>query len=135
MLSNRQYDHIFKFTLLGKNGSGKTSLIDRYVDDIFNQKTQLLRGNDYRIKIMDFENKLIQLKLWDPEPCCRRYEYIPFSYEINGAHGLIFVYDLTDIESFTFIQNLINKYKNKIKFVKCIILPTITLFFLSIYIQ
>ena len=115
MLPNRQYDHILKFTLLGKNGSGKTSLIDRYVDDIFNQKTQILRGNDYRIKIMDFENKLIQLKLWEPEPCCRRYEYIPYSYEISGAHGLLFVYDLTDIESFTFIQNLINKYKNKDK--------------------
>ena len=112
MLSNKQYDYIFKFTLLGRYGAGKTSLIDRYVEDIFNQETYPVRGIDFRIKIIDFENKFIKLRLWEPEPCCRRGEHIPYAYEIRGAHGLIFIYDLTDIESFAFIQNIINKYKS-----------------------
>ena len=111
MLSNKQYDYLFKFILLGRNEAGKTSLIDRYAEDIFNQETQSVRGIDFRIKIIDFENKFIKLRLWEPEPCCRRGEYIPYAYEIRGAHGLIFIYELTDIESFTFIQNIINKYK------------------------
>ena len=111
MILNKHFDYKFKFTLLGMYGAGKTSLIDRYVEDIFNQETLRVRGNDYRIKIIDFENKHIYLQLWEPEPCCRRGEHIPFDYEIRSAHGLIFIYDLTDNESFTFIQNIINKYK------------------------
>ncbi len=111
MLSNKQYDYLFKFTLLGMNGAGKTSFIDRYVEDIFHQETWPVKGIDFRIKIIDIENKHIKLQLWEPEPCCRRGEHIPYSYEIRGAHGLIFIYDLTDKESFTFIQNIINKYK------------------------
>ena len=111
MLSNKQYDYLFKFTLLGMNGAGKTSFIDRYVEDIFHQETWPVKGIDFRIKIIDIENKHIKLQLWEPERCCRRGEHIPYSYEIRGAHGLIFIYDLTDKESFTFIQNIINKYK------------------------
>jgi len=111
MLSNKQYDYLFKFTLLGRYGAGKTSLLNRYIEDIFIPETPRVIGNDYRIKIIDFENKHIKLQLWEPEPCCRRGEHIPFDYEIRGAHGLIFIYDLTDNESFTFIQNILNKYK------------------------
>ena len=107
---NQQYDYLFKFTLLGRYGAGKTSLIDRYVEDIFNQETKRVKGIDYKLKKIEIENKIIKLQLWEPEPCCRRGEHIPFSYEIRGAHGLIFIYDLTDIETFTFIQNIINKY-------------------------
>ena len=107
----KQYDYLFKFTLLGRYGTGKTSLIDRYREDIFNQETPRLNGIDYKIKIIDINDKIIKLQLWEPEPCCRRYEFIPFNYEIRGAHGLLFIYDLTDKESFTFIQNIINKYK------------------------
>ena len=111
MASNKNYDYSFKFTLLGMYGAGKTSIIDRYIENIFNEETRIINGIDYKIKIINFDNKLIKLYLWEPERCCRRYESIPFGYEIRGAHGLIFIYDLTDIESFKNIQNIINRYK------------------------
>ena len=111
MASNKNYDYSFKFTLLGMYGAGKTSIIDRYTENIFNEETPIINGIDYKIKKINFDNKLIKLYLWEPERCCRRYERIPFGYEISGAHGLIFIYDLTDIESFKNIQNIINRYK------------------------
>jgi len=107
-----KFDYSFKFTLLGRYGVGKTSLIDRYVEDTFNEETPYRNGRDYKLKIIEIENKLIKLQLWEPEPCCRRYEHIPFSFEIRGAHCLIFIFDLTENETFTFIQNIINKYKH-----------------------
>ena len=111
-MSHHKYDYIFKITLLGKYGAGKLSLIVRYIDNNFYQKTQLIRGIDFRIIIKDIDKKHIKLQIWDPEPCCRRGEKIPYCYEIKGAHGLIFIYDISDLESFTYIKELINKYKN-----------------------
>ena len=48
MILNKQYDYKFKFTLLGRYGAGKTSLIDRYVEDIFNQETKRVKGKKNR---------------------------------------------------------------------------------------
>ena len=107
-----QYDYMFKITLLGKFGAGKSSLIDRYIDNKFYDINLYNRGTDYRIKIFDIENHRIKLQIWDPQPGCRRYEKIPFYPEVLGAHGLIFNYDIADVTTFTYIKDIINKYKS-----------------------
>ena len=50
MASNENYDYSFKFTLLGMYGAGKTSIIDRYIENIFNEETRIINGIDYKIK-------------------------------------------------------------------------------------
>ena len=69
-------------------------------------------GIDFKIKMIFLDNLLIKLQIWDKTPCCQRIR-IPLGYESdnNGAHGFIFNYDITDIESFEYIKDAINKYK------------------------
>ena len=116
-----KYDIKFKIVLLGAHKTGTSSIILRYC---FPEKfladfnTFYFGMNEYTIKILEVNNKRIKLYLWDNPPkgyVCffqvpkREYN---FRFQYKGAHGFIFIYDISNKESFEFIKEKINDMKS-----------------------
>lgn len=55
-----------KILVIGEPGIGKTSLIRRYVDNVFDKNYTATLGVDFALKVVPWENNMqIQLQLWD----------------------------------------------------------------------
>ena len=116
-----KYDIKFKIVLLGAHKTGTSSIILRYC---FPEKfladfnTFYFGMNEYTIKILEVNNKRIKLYLWDNPPkghvcflTVPKREY-NFRFQYKGAHGFIFIYDISNKESFEFIKEKINDMKS-----------------------
>ena len=64
-MANHKYDHLFKLLIIGESGVGKTCLLLRFTDDSFTANHLTTIGIDFKIKIINLENKLIKLQIWD----------------------------------------------------------------------
>lgn len=59
-------DHLYKILVIGDLGSGKTSIIKRYVHRFFTQNYRATIGVDFALKVIKWdENTNIKLQLWD----------------------------------------------------------------------
>ncbi len=82
-----------KVILLGRFGVGKTSLIERYVRQEFSELYITTIGVKIDKKIVSFKGKDISLIIWDIAGEDVHLK-VPKSYKL-GAHGVIYVFDLT----------------------------------------
>jgi small GTP-binding protein len=109
----------YKIVLAGQSGVGKSSLIARFCDNVFHEKTKATIGVAFKKKKVNLDNKIdIELNLWDFGGE-ERYRTLFPSY-CNGASAAIIVYDTTDKGSLKDIENWIkiideNALENVIK--------------------
>ena len=61
----KEYDYIFKVLLVGNSVVGKSSLILRYVDQIWNDVFVPTIGVNFKEKSLEIKNKSIKLQFWD----------------------------------------------------------------------
>ena len=108
-MSSQKYNHLFKLLIIGESGVGKTCLLLRFTDDLFTSNHLTTIGIDFKIKIINLDNKLIKLQIWDTAGE-ERFRTITKTY-YKGAHGIILTYDVTDINSFKNIRNWIKQIK------------------------
>lgn len=94
-----EYDYLFKILLIGSSNVGKSSIMTRYVDNIFCESYISTIGVDFKIKTLEVNNKIIKLQVWDTAGQ-ERFRSITSSY-YRGASCIIVVFDLSDINSFT----------------------------------
>lgn len=98
-ISNQEtYDYMFKVLLLGDAGVGKTSLMWRFSDDVFNQTYISTIGIDFKLRTIDVEGKKVRLQVWDTAGQ-ERFHAISVSY-YRTAVGIMLVYDITRRRSF-----------------------------------
>ena len=97
-------DYIYKILILGESTVGKTSLLIRSLDNKFENGVPTL-GVDIRYKYLKYENKNIKLDLWDTAGQ-ERFKAIISTY-YKGAHAAIFVFDITNEDSFEKMKALI----------------------------
>ena len=109
-------DVSFKILFLGGIGVGKTSIINRYVKNRFNNDQTPTIGIDYRTKTVIYNSKKIKLKIFDTSGQ-ERFHTLTKNY-YQGADGIIMVFDLKRIETFdelTYWMEEINKNCDKKK--------------------
>ncbi|THG01581.1 hypothetical protein TEA_029761 [Camellia sinensis var. sinensis] len=90
-------DYLFKLLLIGDSSVGKSCLLLRFA----------------KIRTVELDGKTIKLQIWDTAGQ-ERFRTITSSY-YRGAHGIIIVYDVTEMESFNNVKqwlNEIDRYAN-----------------------
>lgn len=102
-----------KIVVLGHFGVGKTSLIRRFVSDMFSDNYKVTIGVHITKKIVDISvDEAISFIIWDLEgtddPQLIRSSYL------LGSHGAIFVFDVARPSTFQNIEEDLKIIKKKI---------------------
>ena len=98
----------FKILLLGESQVGKTEFISRFIDDKLRSENLLIPiGINFKVKTINFKGKKIKLNIWDTDGQERIRNITQVFYK--GAHALIFMYDVTDQNSFKNLSNWIKQ--------------------------
>ena len=107
-ISDFQEDHkyLFRVCLLGDAGVGKTSLITRFCDNYFSDNYNNTIGVDFRLATLKYDNIISKIHIWDTAGQ-ERFRSLSVNY-MNNSHSFIFIYDITNSESFKNIVNWIN---------------------------
>lgn len=92
------YDYLFKLLLIGDSGIGKSCLLMKYVDNIYQESYISTIGVDFKIKTINIDGKGVKMQIWDTAGQ-ERFRTITSSY-YRGAQGIAIVFDLTDVDSF-----------------------------------
>ena len=82
-----------KVILIGHFGVGKTSLVQQFVHSRFSEKYLTTIGVKIDKKIVEFDGRQMTLLIWDVAGETEQKK-VPQSY-LLGAHGVIYVFDLT----------------------------------------
>lgn len=103
MVLQQEYDYLFKLLLIGNSSVGKSCILLRFSDNIFNDNFLPTIGVDFKIRTFDLQSKTIKMQIWDTAGQ-ERFKTITSSY-YRGAHGVVLVYDITDRQSFKDLEN------------------------------
>ena len=107
MSFHTKLDYLYKLLFLGETSVGKTSLLIRFTDDIFDEEKGVpTLGVDVRYKYIILEEKKIRLDIWDTAGQ-ERFKNITKNY-LHGANGIIFVFDVTNKDSFVKLKSWLN---------------------------
>ena len=87
-----------KVCMVGVHGTGKTSLVQRYVHSLFSARYHSTVGVKIDRKAVQLGDTSVKLLLWDIEGRTAEQE-IPASY-LRGAHAVFYVADGTRRETF-----------------------------------
>ncbi|XP_063218835.1 ras-related protein Rab-44-like [Bacillus rossius redtenbacheri] len=64
--SGDKREHLYKILVIGELGTGKTSIIKRYVHQFFSQHYRATIGVDFALKVLNWDtSSIIRLQLWD----------------------------------------------------------------------
>ena len=102
-MAEDEYVYIFKVLLIGNSDVGKSSLILRYVDQIWNDVFVPTIGVDFKVKSLEVDKKLVKMQIWDTAGQ-ERFRNVISSY-FKGAHGILLIYDITAKDSFKELEN------------------------------
>lgn len=100
------YDVLYRLVLIGDSGVGKTAILVRYSDNLFNTSFITTIGIDFRIKTIDRNGKRVKLQIWDTAGQ-EQFHSVASSYYRN-AHGIMLIYDVTRAQSFIHISKWVN---------------------------
>ena len=56
---------LYKIVIIGNSGVGKTSLLLRFADDVFNVSPLSTVGVDFKMKTMKVDDKIVKMQIWD----------------------------------------------------------------------
>jgi len=102
-------EYLFKVLVVGDIGTGKTSIIKRFVHNIFSMHYKSTIGVDFALKVINWDSKtIVRLPLWDIAGQERFGNMTRVYYK--EAVGAFVVFDVTRINTFEAVQ----KWKNDI---------------------
>jgi small GTP-binding protein len=99
---------VFKILIAGDGGVGKTTLLRRFVDDVFDESTIETVGVDFFLKELKFEELRIKcaLQLWDLGGQ-ERFRHLLDNF-IMGARASLLLFDLTRMPKMNKILDWVN---------------------------
>ena len=94
-----------KVVLVGESGVGKTCIIQRYINNSYNENTESTQASTYSYKTVEYKdfNKSISFDIWDTAGQ-ELYRAVAKNFYINASIGIL-VYDIKRKESFKAIKN------------------------------
>eukprot|EP01080_Neovahlkampfia_damariscottae_P001450 gene1450-12069_t len=110
-LSSNQKDRTFKILLLGDSGVGKSSILHKLCNEEFQMSHISTIGVDYKTLTILIQDRYIKLNIWDTAGQ-ERYKSITQSY-FRDVHGVAFVFDITNKQSFQNIAKWMNDMKKQ----------------------
>ncbi|XP_058110524.1 uncharacterized protein LOC131253516 [Magnolia sinica] len=105
--SNPSQTLTFKLVLLGDGRVGKTSLVLRYVNNVFSEKQEATVQASYLTKRLVIEGVPINLSIWDTAGQERFHALGPIYY--RDADAALLVYDITDNDTFVRVRNWVKE--------------------------
>ncbi|KAM6895185.1 ras-related protein Rab-38 [Lycodopsis pacificus] len=94
-----QRERLLKVLVIGDLGVGKTSVIKRYVHQVFSQHYRATIGVDFALKVLNWDQKtVVRLQLWDIAGQ-ERYGHMTRVY-YREAVGALVVFDMTRLSTF-----------------------------------
>ncbi|XP_054457621.1 ras-related protein Rab-38 [Anoplopoma fimbria] len=94
-----QRERLLKVLVIGDLGVGKTSVIKRYVHQVFSQHYRATIGVDFALKMLNWDQKTtVRLQLWDIAGQ-ERYGNMTRVY-YREAVGALVVFDMTRLSTF-----------------------------------
>ena len=102
-----------KVTMLGNANAGKSSIIQRFIMNSFQDHSNPTIGATFLSKVIDFDRKSIKLSIWDTAGQ-ERYNSLAASYS-RDSRACILVYDISVRESFTGLQKWYQNIKDLVK--------------------
>ena len=89
---------VSKVVLIGESGVGKTSIIQRFITNIFNPQQKTTGGANFIERKMEINDYKIKFEIWDTVGQERFRSLAKVFY--NNASVCIMVYDITSKKSF-----------------------------------
>lgn len=93
---------MLKIIILGTQGVGKTSLMERFVAHKFTAQYKSTIGADFSTKEIIYEGKIMSLQIWDTAGQ-ERYQSLGTAF-YRGADACFLVFDVGDPSSFNKLQ-------------------------------
>ncbi|XP_070534941.1 ras-related protein Rab-32-like [Ptychodera flava] len=112
--SGEKREHLYKVLVIGDLGTGKTSVIKRYVHQFFSQHYRATIGVDFALKVINWDaDTLIRLQLWDIAGQERFGNMTRVYYK--EAVGAFIVFDVTRASTFEAVQKWKNDLDSKVQ--------------------
>lgn len=107
-------EHLFKILVIGELGTGKTSIIKRYVHNFFSQHYRATIGVDFALKVIQWDNDtVVRLQLWDIAGQERFGNMLKVYYK--EAVGAFIVYDIARASTFDAVQKWKHDLDSKVQ--------------------
>ncbi|KAF5223168.1 putative Ras-related protein Rab4 [Trypanosoma cruzi] len=101
-----KYQQLIKLILVGDSGTGKSSLLHRFVEDTFSEQQAQTIGVEFGSKIVQLAGRKVKLQIWDTAGQ-ERYKSVTRSY-YRGAVGCLIVYDITQRSTYESVPQWLN---------------------------
>jgi small GTP-binding protein len=111
----------WKIIIVGNSGVGKTTLLHQYLSKKFKSKAETTIGSNFFVKYLNIPEKkeLIALQVWDLAGQ-ERFKWVRNAF-YKGAKGIVYVFDLTDKNSFDVLMNWKHEVENIIGLIPCVL--------------
>lgn len=106
-MSSRAPNLTFKLVLLGDGRVGKTSVVLRYVNNVFSEKQETTVQASYLTKRLVIGGVPITLSIWDTAGQERFHALGPIYY--RDADAVLLVYDITDTDTFLRVRKWVTE--------------------------
>ncbi|KAI8982020.1 ras family-domain-containing protein [Mycotypha africana] len=110
MITDDEYDYLFKLVLIGDSGVGKSNLLSRFTSNEFNLESKSTIGVEFATKNLEIDNHTVKAQIWDTSGQ-ERYRAITGAY-YRGAVGALLVYDITRQSSFQNVQHWLKELRD-----------------------
>jgi len=102
-------EFIFKICLLGEPNVGKTSIVHRFVQNLFKPDYKATLGVNLFKKDAEIDGKIVSTQIWDLGGQ-ESFKSLRKLY-LQGAHGALVIYDTTNRSSFEKLIEWVQSFK------------------------
>lgn len=94
----------YKVVLVGRSNVGKSSLLLRFTDDLFQANYQPTIGVDFKFRKLQLGEDKVRLQVWDTAGQEKYFTITKTFYK--NTHCVVIVFDLTDKKTFEDVDNI-----------------------------